>query len=225
MTSSTAAADRRSCSFPAFRAGGSTCARPSTRWRRPSACSRSRLRRAARTAFDELRGSTATSIRSRGARRRGIERAAICGVSFGGLVALRFAAPHPERASALDPGVDAGAGAGTCGRGTRSTCARRGCSGRCSSPSRRWRLRPEMLRRASRRGARGGASRCAGSRTLLVRAAVAVARWRARARLIATVDVARRLRARSSAPTLVVTGERALDRVVPVDGTSRVRCG
>ncbi|MEO6224117.1 MAG: alpha/beta hydrolase, partial [Vicinamibacterales bacterium] len=32
---------------------------------------------------------------------RGIERAAICGVSFGGRVALRFAARRPERTSAL----------------------------------------------------------------------------------------------------------------------------
>src|SRR5207302_72002 len=32
---------------------------------------------------------------------RRIERAAICGVSFGGLAAVRFAAAHPERTAAL----------------------------------------------------------------------------------------------------------------------------
>src|SRR5215468_8748475 len=33
--------------------------------------------------------------------RRQIERAAICGISFGGLIALRFAAQHPTRTEAL----------------------------------------------------------------------------------------------------------------------------
>src|SRR5258707_59240 len=32
---------------------------------------------------------------------RGVTRAVICGVSFGGVVALRFAARHPDRVSAL----------------------------------------------------------------------------------------------------------------------------
>ncbi|PYR16490.1 MAG: hypothetical protein DMF94_27590 [Acidobacteria bacterium] len=32
---------------------------------------------------------------------KGIERATICGVSFGGLIALRFVAQHPSRANAL----------------------------------------------------------------------------------------------------------------------------
>ena len=33
--------------------------------------------------------------------RRGIERATICGISFGGLPAIRFAAAHPDRSGAL----------------------------------------------------------------------------------------------------------------------------
>jgi pimeloyl-ACP methyl ester carboxylesterase len=41
---------------------------------------------------------------------RGIDRAVICGISFGGLVALHFAASHPDRTAALllvsTPGPD-----------------------------------------------------------------------------------------------------------------------
>src|SRR5262245_24122277 len=42
--------------------------------------------------------------------RRGLDAATICGISFGGLAAIRFAASHPERTAALvlvsTPGPD-----------------------------------------------------------------------------------------------------------------------
>ena len=49
---------------------------------------------------------------------------------------VRFAAHASGADSRAGPGVDAGP-AGSCGRAIDSTCARRGCSVRCSSPSRR----------------------------------------------------------------------------------------
>ena len=57
----------------------------------------------------------------RGARQSGIERATICGVSFGGLIALRFAARHPDRVRRAGPGVDAGPALAPAAASSRST--------------------------------------------------------------------------------------------------------
>jgi pimeloyl-ACP methyl ester carboxylesterase len=58
---------------------------------------------------------------------RRVDRAVICGVSFGGVVARRFAALHPERTQALVL-------ASTPGPRRRGVCAPRS-SGRCPAPA------------------------------------------------------------------------------------------
>ena len=58
--------------------------------------------RASGLPFDEARGiDNYVDQVSAVMRDRGLERAAICGISFGGLAALRFAALAPERTSSL----------------------------------------------------------------------------------------------------------------------------
>jgi pimeloyl-ACP methyl ester carboxylesterase len=145
----------------------------------------------------------------------GIERAAVCGVSFGGLPAIRFAATHPERTSALIA---------------------------VSTPGPGWRLRPkhQLYSRApwlfspiflvesplrlhaevsaaipSVNARRRFAQWLLGT---LVRAPLSPARMAARADLIVRNDIVADC-ARVTAPTLVITGERALDRIVPVEAT------
>jgi pimeloyl-ACP methyl ester carboxylesterase len=147
--------------------------------------------------------------------RAGIERAAVCGISFGGLPAIRFASQHPERTSALIL---------------------------ASVPGTSWQLRPRH-RIYARAPWLFGPLFLAESPFRLhgeLRAALpdAPARWRflrwqignlARAPLSparmaqrAAVISSAQLRedcARIAAPTLIVTGEHGLDRVVPVDVT------
>jgi pimeloyl-ACP methyl ester carboxylesterase len=146
----------------------------------------------------------------------GLSRAVICGVSFGGIVALRFAARHPRRTMALVL---------------------------VSTPGPQWHLKrrheiyarwpllfgpvflaetPARLR-AELRAAFGEArDRRRFSRAqlrTLVTAPLSVRRMASRARLIAQGD--RRAECAAVAcPTLVVHGEPALDHVVNVDGTS-----
>ena len=147
--------------------------------------------------------------------RSGIGRAIICGLSFGGLPAIRFAAIHPERTSALVL---------------------------VSTPGPPWQLRPRhrvyaglpwlfgplfflespFRLRAEVREALPD-SRARRQFTLqqlstLVRAPLSPTRMAARASVIAGTDVAGDC-ARIVAPTLVVTGEPALDRVVAVERT------
>jgi 3-oxoadipate enol-lactonase len=147
--------------------------------------------------------------------RCGIERAAICGISFGGLPAIRFAATHPERTSALVL---------------------------VSTPGPQWRLRPrhllyarlpwlfgplflaespfrlrrEMAAAFPERRARWRFARC--QLATLAGSPLSPTRMAERAALIATTDVIADC-GRVAAPTLVVTGDRALDRVVSVDRT------
>ncbi|HEY7291298.1 MAG TPA: alpha/beta hydrolase [Vicinamibacterales bacterium] len=149
--------------------------------------------------------------------RAGVDRAIICGVSFGGLIALRFAARNPERTAALVL---------------------------ASTPGPGWHLRPrhdvyaswprifgplflmEVPLRARREllaALPARRERLLFRRQLfrtLASAPVSLTRMAARARQIATYDQAADC-ARITAPTLVVTGEAALDHVVAVDGSSR----
>ena len=145
-----------------------------------------------------------------------IERAVICGVSFGGVVAVRFAAAHPERTAALVL---------------------------ASTPGPVWHLRPkhrlyarapwifgplfvaeaplrfraELAAAFPERGARiRFGLKALGA---FVRAPVSFGRMGQRARIISTLDLADECR-RITTPTLVVTGEAGLDHVVPVEGSS-----
>jgi pimeloyl-ACP methyl ester carboxylesterase len=147
--------------------------------------------------------------------RRGIDRAVVCGISFGGLVALRFAARRPERTAALalvsTPGPDF-----------------------CLSPRHRlyarapWLFGPAFLVETPRRlhdelrlaFPRLGDRARFGWRQAktLVTAPMSLGAMGARARLIGATSPADDC-PRVAAPTLVVTGERALDRVVRVDST------
>ena len=147
--------------------------------------------------------------------RAGIERATICGISFGGLPAIRFASQHPERTSALVL---------------------------ASVPGTNWQLRrrhrfyarapwlfgplflaesPFRLRGELRAAFPDAATRWRFLRWQvgnLARAPLSPTRMAQRAAVISGA----RLRdecARITAPTLIVTGERDLDRVVPVDVT------
>ena len=145
-----------------------------------------------------------------------IDRAVIAGVSYGGLIATEFAARNPDRVSALvlanalhsswQPDAlqqrylecAAALGAAVPGRRGR-TRARPSCSRRC---------RPSPIGCASPWcRARGSCSRRARPR-----------RWRGASR--GRGRIALRMRTPVT-PTLIVTGEPELDRVVPVDVTRR----
>jgi pimeloyl-ACP methyl ester carboxylesterase len=146
----------------------------------------------------------------------GIDRATICGVSFGGIVAVRFAAQYPARCGAL---VLASTPRPRLRLRRRHQMYLRapwifGPIFLAESPLR---LRPEICAaipdsRARRRFA------LLGLRTLLS-APLSLSQMAARAHLIATIDLGADCE-RIAAPTLVVTGERGLDHVVPVEGSS-----
>ena len=147
---------------------------------------------------------------------RGIRRAVICGVSFGGRIALRFAASRPTRTAGLVL---------------------------VSTPGPRWHLRESHRRFAQspwlsapaffvgasdrmRREIRLALPRTRDRVRFLMRmAALALtapaspARMAARALLIDGVSSTEDC-ARVTCPTLVLNGEPALDHVVPVDGSS-----
>ena len=166
-----------------------------------------------------LRGNTMEDYAnqvSRSLDERHIERAVICGVSFGGLVALRFAAASPERTIALvmvstpAPGWHL--------RPRHQLYARLpwifGPLFLAETP---WRLRAEMSAALPGWRARWAFNRAA-LRTF-VTAPVPLSAMAARARLIGRLDM-RADCARVSAPTLVMTGEVHLDHVVPAERSS-----
>ena len=161
-------------------------------------------------AFDLLVGQVDRAVADAGE-----ERAVVCGVSFGGLVAVRFAAKHPARVSALVL---------------------------ASTPSPSWRPDARVRRYARSPWASAPAFLLGAPRRLLGEIAAARPGAGDRARTLAAYvwtvltapaspgQMARRVRsadgrdfvaeARSvRAPTLVLTGEPRLDRVVPVAGT------
>lgn len=148
---------------------------------------------------------------------RNIGRAVILGVSFGGLVALRFAAAYPERTAAL---VLASTPAPGWHLRPRHLFYARlpwifGPLFLIESP---WRMRAEFAAAFPNVRARR-AFRRAALRTVLT-APISLSRMAARARLMSGLDL-RADCARITAPTLVVTGERELDHVVPADGSSQ----
>jgi pimeloyl-ACP methyl ester carboxylesterase len=147
---------------------------------------------------------------------RGLERAMVCGVSFGGLAALRFAAERPERTAALVLVSTPGPG--------WHLSKRHHLYARLP-----WVFAPAFLAETPRRLSREIAAAIPGRRARLrfaawqlqtiVRAPVMLGRMAKRAELIATVDVAREA-SRVAVPTLVVSGEPGLDHVVAPHPTS-----
>ena len=144
----------------------------------------------------------------------GLDRAAICGVSYGGLIAAAFAARHPRRTtclllvSALPPGWTPD---------RRVTFYLR--APRLLTPLFMLgsvRLYPEMVAAGSGpiRGARLSVSHAIRAVTHMF----SPLRMARRARLVSTVDLHQEL-SQASVPTLIVTGEPQLDRVVPVAST------
>jgi pimeloyl-ACP methyl ester carboxylesterase len=174
--------------------------------------------RASGLSFDEARGLDNYVDQVHAVMRdRGLDRAAICGISFGGLPALRFAAAAPDRVSALVL---------------------------VSTPGPPWHLKrrhetylrlpwifmplflaetPLRLNReivAALPAWRDRAAFGLGQATKLLTAPISVSRLAQRARLLRHLDVEHDC-ARITAPTLVITGDGALDRIVPVAGTER----
>jgi 3-oxoadipate enol-lactonase len=146
----------------------------------------------------------------------GVDRAVVCGVSFGGLVALRFAALHPERTSALVL--------------TSTPAPRLGLRRRHQLYTRLpWILGPFFLVETPLRLGQEIATAIPDWRArwafrfrvlrILPGALPSLSQMAARARMISATDLTPDCE-RVTAPTLVVTGEQQLDHVVPVDGTS-----
>jgi pimeloyl-ACP methyl ester carboxylesterase len=144
---------------------------------------------------------------------RGIDRAIVCGISFGGVVALRFAALHASRTAGLV--LTSTPGPGWHLRRRHEVYARLpyvfGPLFLAETPLR---LRREMAASHPRRGPRWRFA--AAQLGTLIRAPLSLPLMARRARLIGTVDLIADSE-RVDAPTLVVTGERGLDHVVPVD--------
>jgi pimeloyl-ACP methyl ester carboxylesterase len=133
---------------------------------------------------------------------RRIDRAVICGISFGGLIAVRFAGAYPSRTSALVL-------VSTPGPGARLR------------PHHRWYLRWPvllgplfMLETPLRLWRELHWSQL----TAVLSSQISFSSMARRARLIESTDIAADCR-RVVAPTLVVTGEARLDSVVPVENT------
>ena len=147
---------------------------------------------------------------------RGIERAAICGVSFGGLIALKYAAARPARTKALIL---------------------------VSTPSPSWAPSPMQARYLARPWLSAPAFFAKAPLRAWPEIAAAIDEWPSRMRFCVThavrvaaapvdpAQMAKRIElkpgpdlcadcARVTAATLVITGEDALDTVVPVASTA-----
>jgi pimeloyl-ACP methyl ester carboxylesterase len=144
-----------------------------------------------------------------------LERATICGVSFGGLIAVRFAARNPARCDALIL-ASTPRPALRLRRRHQLYVSAPWIFGPLFLAETPWRLRPEIRAAIPDARARRQFSRRA-LRTLF-EAPLSLSQMAARARMIPLVDVGPDCM-RVTAPTLVVTGERDLDHVVPVDGS------
>lgn len=147
----------------------------------------------------------------------GVPDAVICGVSYGGLIALRYAALRPQRVrqlvlvSALAPGYAPDARARRYLRAPRLSAPLF-----CASVWRHSRAELEAALPSWRQRARFRARQV----WMAVSAPVSPVLMRDRIQMLEHVDFAGSA-GRVDAPTLVVTGEPALDRVVPVDHTRR----
>jgi len=147
---------------------------------------------------------------------RGLSRAILCGVSFGGRIALRFAAAPPDRTSALI--LVSTPGPGWQLKPVHRVYARNPLLLAplffAGAPAR---FRPELA--AAFPYWKERLSFSLEQLQTLMTAPLSPSRMAERARLIDGADVVRDCAAVAS-PTLVITGERDLDHVVPADGTS-----
>lgn len=147
----------------------------------------------------------------------GVERAALCGVSFGGFIGLRYAARRPERVSALILASSLAPGWSPSEQ-QRRYIDRPWLSAPLFALTAPMRLMPEI------RAARGswiGAAAFAARHSLRVLAAPAIpSAMAARITLAEQQDFASDCAA-VKAPVLVVTGDPSLDRVVPTHVTRR----
>ncbi len=148
-------------------------------------------------------------------RQADIDRAMVCGISFGGLAALRFASAHPDRTTGLVLASTPGPGWHL--RRRHALYARLpylfGPLFLAETPRR---LRKELTRALPERRHRRRFTRS--QLRLLLSAPLSLSAMAKRALLISPEQLvadARRVRV----PTLIVTGERGLDHVVPVDGS------
>jgi pimeloyl-ACP methyl ester carboxylesterase len=146
----------------------------------------------------------------------GIDRAVVCGVSFGGAVALRFAATRPNRTLALVLASTPGPGWHLQPR--HEFYARfPAVFGPLFLLETPFRLREEIRRAIPERRARFA------FKTRVLRTAfsapISFSRMAARAHALSQANLGE-ASARIVAPTLVVTGEPALDHVVPATGSS-----
>ena len=147
----------------------------------------------------------------------GLGRAAICGVSFGGLAALKFAAAEPHRTAALILVSTPGPEWRMRRRHEIYTRLPR-VFGPLFIVETPWRLRAEIAAALPERRAR---LRFARHQLLTVAIApLSLSRMALRARLVGATDIARDC-VRVSVPTLVISGDPDLDRVVSADGTAQ----
>lgn len=145
-----------------------------------------------------------------------IERAIICGISYGGVVATSFSARYPERTTGLV--VASAPGAGWHLRARHEVYARWplifGPLFLAESP---FRLRAELAAALPAPADRWRFARW--QLRTLVSNPFSLSQMATRARSLGSHDIVADCR-RVKAPTLVVTGERELDRVVPVSSTA-----
>jgi pimeloyl-ACP methyl ester carboxylesterase len=146
-----------------------------------------------------------------------VDRAAVCGISYGGFVALRYAATRPERISALiiASSPSPGWAPNPIQRSYISSPWRTTPKFIATSPLRIW---PEICAALDTRRARlaflaGHGLRVAGAPMIPALMASRIVEQQ-------SIDFAPDT-ARIQAPTLIVTGEPGLDQIVPVESTVR----
>jgi 3-oxoadipate enol-lactonase len=140
-----------------------------------------------------------------------LERASVCGISYGGLIALRYAATRPERVTSLAV-VSSPAPGWVPTEQQRRYVARPWLSTPAfvlTSPGRIW---PEI--RSARGTVRSGLAFAVSHAARVLAAPMMPSHMAARVTLQQELDFAPDCAA-VRAPTLVVTGDEALDRVVP----------
>lgn len=145
------------------------------------------------------------------------DRATICGVSFGGLVAAIYAARRSGRASKLVLVSAIGPGWRLDER-ARSILAAPPWAATRFVPGSLWRLYPEIATAMPSMRTRLPFLFRQAARVFV--APVSISRTADRVRLAATIDAAS-VCGHITAPTLVITGKPGLDRVVPVESTRR----